>query len=250
MTAPWFRGAKPHVSIREGRVNEALFEAKLGDAIRGEGPTEYREAEAFFQKTYLTAGLRQLLLDILRTLNGEKVANAVVNLKTSFGGGKTHTELAVFHLLQHPSESMTVQQVGELVAEAGLAAPPPCRVAVLPCTNINPTGRTTPEGLRIRTLWGEMAYRLGGEAAFQTVASTDAQLVSPGEDALRAVLAQVGPALILFDETLHYVDKVSRIDGPEGDLGKQTIAFLRELTAAVDGTERTMLVVSLTASGA
>lgn len=247
-TTPWWEGAMPHSSIREGKVNEALFEAKLGEAIRSRGPDEYRVADIFFQRTYLTAGLRQLLLDILRTLNGERAANAIVNLKTSFGGGKTHTELAIYHLFEHPALSMSVPQVRALVESTGLATPPPCRVAVLPCTRLNPTGRTTEDGVQIRTLWGEMAYGLGGTAAYQLLAESDAQLVSPGEDALEAVLRQVGPSLILFDETLHYVDKVSVLAGAEGNLAKQTIAFLRELTAVVDALPRNMLIVSLTAS--
>lgn len=246
-TTPWWLGATPHNSIQDGKVNEALFEAKLGEAIRDLGPDEYRLANVFFEKTFLTGGLRQLLLDILRTVKGERAANAIINLKTSFGGGKTHTELAIYHLFEHPAESMQVSQIKALVNEAGLESPPACRVAVLPCTRLSPTGRTTDEGYHIRTLWGEMAYRLSPEA-FQLVAASDAQLVSPGEDILEAVLKLVGPSVILLDETLHYVDKVSTIVGPEGDLAKQTVAFLRELTAVVDALPQNMLVVSLTAS--
>jgi len=248
ISIPWFDGAKPHTSIQAGKVNEALFEAKLGEAIHDRGPEEYRQATRFFEKTYLTAGLRQLLLDILHTVNGERAANAIVNLKTSFGGGKTHTELAIYHLFKHPTDSLKVARVRELVAEAGLEVPPRCEVAVLPCTRFDPTGRTTDEGLPIRTLWGEMAYRLGGPPAFELIADADAKGVSPGEASLEAVLQQVGPSVILFDETLHYVAKVSEIAGAEGDLAKQTVAFLRELTAVVDALPRNMLIVSLTAS--
>lgn len=245
---PWWQGATPHPSIREARVNEALFEAKLGEAIRDRGPDEYRLAELFFEKTFLTTGLRQLLLDILITLKGERTANAIVNLKTSFGGGKTHTELAIYHLFEHPDASMKVPQVRQLVQEAGLDAPPACRMAVLPCTRISPTGRKTEEGLQINSLWGEMAYLLGGPDAFALIAEDDARLVSPGEDKLEAVLRSVGPSLILIDETLHYVDKVAQIKGEQSNLAKQTVAFLRELTSVVDALPRNMLIVSLTAS--
>ena len=249
MTAvPWFKAAKPHTSIQEGKVNEALFEAKLGEAIHNRGPEEYRDATRFFEKTYLTSGLRQLLIDVLHTVNGERATNAIVNLKTSFGGGKTHAELAIYHLFTHPTDSLKVDRVRELVAEVGLEAPPPCKVAVLPCTRIDPTGRTTDEGLRICTLWGEMAFSLGGSSAFALIADADAQSVSPGEASLEAVLRHVGPSIILFDETLHYVSKVSEMAGAEGDLAKQTVAFLRELTAVVDALPRNMLIVSLTAS--
>lgn len=251
---PWWQGATPHQNIRDGRVDEALFEAKLGEAIQDRGPDEYRLAEKFFAKTFFTAGLRELLHDILLTLSGRRAGNAVVNLKTSFGGGKTHTELAVYHLFAHPEASMGVAQVRELVAAAGLDAPPPCRVAVLPGTNLSPTGRTvatdrSPDGLTIRTLWGEMAYRLGGPEAFALLAEEDARRVSPGEDRLRAVLETVGPSLILLDETLHYVDKATQIEGADGeDLAKQTVAFLRELSGVIDSLRHSMLIVSLTAS--
>jgi hypothetical protein len=248
MTTPWWTGAKPHRNIQDGMVNESLFEAKLGEAIGGRGPDEYRRAELFFEKTFLTGALRQLLLDALRILNGERAANPNVNLKTSFGGGKTHVELALYHLFQHPAESTQVPKVRDLVAEAGLSAPPECRVVVLPCTRIDPTGRTTEEGLHIRTLWGEMAYRLGGAAAFELVAESDAKMVAPSEPPLEAVLRMAGPSLILVDETLHYVDKVSVLKGAGGDLAKETVAFFRELTSAVDNTPASMLVVSLTAS--
>lgn len=245
---PWWHGAIPHAGISSGKVNEALFEAKLGEAIEDRGPDEYRLADRFFEKTFFTAGLRGLLRDILHTLSGRRAANAVVNLKTSFGGGKTHTELAVYHLLAHPQESMRVAEVRALVHEAGLDAPPACRVAVLPGTNLSPTGRKTDDGLTIRTLWGETAYRLGGREAFALVAEEDALLVSPGEDKLRRVLESVGPSLILLDETLHYVAKAADIGGHDGDLAKQTVAFLRELTGVVDSLNHSMMVVSLTAS--
>jgi len=122
---------------------------------------------------------------------------------------------------------MRVPQVRALVHEAGLDAPPACRVAALLGTILSPTGRKTGDGIEIRTLWGEMAYQLGGRETYDLVADEDARMVSPGEEKLRATLESVGPALILFDETLHYVDKASDIKGRKDDLAKQTVAFLR-----------------------
>jgi len=86
---PWWLGAIPHREYPgRSKVNEALFEAKLGEAIRDRGPDEYQKADVFFEKTFLTAGLRQLLLDILHTLNGERAANAIVNLRRASGAAK------------------------------------------------------------------------------------------------------------------------------------------------------------------
>ena len=244
----WWTAAIPHLDIRDRRVNESLFAANLAQATQGQGPKEYSDAAVFFGKTYLTAGLRELLLEVLRIISGQEAGNPVVELQTSFGGGKTHAELAVYHLLWSPEAAMGVPQIAELVREAGLGCPPACRVAVLAGADINPLGRTTADGLPIRSLWGEMAYQLGGAAGFALVAEHDAVLVSPGIDALRRVLEQAGPCVVLLDETLHYIDKVSPIRGAKEDLARQTVAFLRELTEAVATVGRCVLVVSLTAS--
>lgn len=244
----WWQAVTPHKDIEEGRVNEALFAANLGRAVKGEGPMEYCDPETFFRKTYLTNGLRELLGIILSRLSGDTGQNAVVILQTSFGGGKTHSELAIYHLLVHSAEAMSVPQVRALVQDAGLSNPPECRVAVLPGTSLNPLGRTTADGVNIHTLWGEMAYQLGGTEAFSIVAENDSTRLSPGSEHLARVLEAVGPCVILFDETLHYVDRAAAVLVGKGDLATQTVAFLRELTDAVNSVPRSMMVVSLTAS--
>lgn len=244
----WWNHVQPHEDICRGQVSEQLFAANLAEATAGKGSAEYADAATFFAKTYLTRGLRELLMDILHTMVGKPGQNPVANLQTSFGGGKTHTELAVYHLLKHPQQASQVEQVRALLAEAGVDQVPACQVAILPCSSLNPLGRTTVDGLAIRTLWGEMAYQLGGRSAFELVADNDAKLVSPGEETLAQVLGKVGACAILIDETLHYVDKVSGQDGAKGSLAKNTVAFLRELTVAVGLVPRCVLVISLTAS--
>ena len=235
----WWQAVTPHKDIREGHVNGALFAANLGRAVKGEGPMEYCDPETFF---------RELLGIILSRLGGDTAQNAVVILQTSFGGGKTHSELAIYHLLEHPAEAMGVPQVRALVQDAGLSNPPECRVAVLPGTSLNPLGRTTADGVSVHTLWGEMAYQLGGAEAFQLVAQNDSAKTSPGSESLAKVLEAVGPCVILFDETLHYVDRAAAVLVGKGDLATQTVAFLRELTDAVNSVPGSMMVVSLTAS--
>lgn len=244
----WWRNVQPHRDIREGRVDESLFAADLGQAVKGEGPAEYADARVFFGKTYLTDGLRKLLVNLLRTLAGDRGQNPVVSLQTSFGGGKTHAELAAFHLLAHSAEALRVDQVRELLDTAGVKTVPPCRVAVLPCTSLNPLGRSTDDGVQIHALWGEVAYQLGGKAGYALVARNDASLQSPGEDDLAKLLGTMGPSVILCDETLHYVDKVANQGGAQGNLAANTVAFLRELTVAVRRVPGCALVVSLTSS--
>lgn len=248
MLKPWWQAVTPHEDIAKGRVNEGLFDAKLGQVAQGEGPEEYLNARLFLQKTCFTDGLTDLLTRILRRVAGERDVNGVLWLQTGFGGGKSHSELATYHLLKHPDEAMKVDEVASIVHAAGLERPPRAEVAVVSGTGINPLGRTTADGLRIRTLWGEVAYQLGGPRAYALVAENDASLLSPGTETLTQLLHHVGPCAILFDETLHYVDKVKAIETPEKTLADQTVAFLRELTDAVDAVPGAAMVVSLTAS--
>ncbi len=245
---PWWQAVTPHADVRDGRIDESLFAASLEGAVRGTAPDEYTKADVFFRKTYLTEGLRSLLTKLLRQVAGVAAANPVATLQTSFGGGKTHTELAIYHLLAHPDASLQVDQVRELVEAAGLSRPPACRVIVMSGVDINPLGRKTADGLHIKTLWGEMAYQLGGAPAYAAVAANDEKLVSPGVADLTKLLEVYGPAVILLDETLHYVDKVSQLVGAAGNLADNTVAFLREMTDAVRTAPRNMMVVSLTAS--
>ncbi len=248
MLQPWWQAVTPHEDIREGRVNEALFDARLGRAALGEGSVEYRDTRVFFQKTCFTDGLNDLLTQVLRRVAGEGDQNGVLWLQTGFGGGKSHSELAAYHLLKRPEEAMSVPEVSELVRKAGLERPPRARVAVISGTSLNPLGRTSSDDIRIRTLWGEVAYQLGGAEAYAVVAENDARLLSPGDETLIQLLRHVGPCAILFDETLHYVDKVATGEEGTKSLAGQAVAFLRELTDAVNTVPGAVMVVSLTAS--
>jgi len=248
MLKPWWQAVTPHDDIAKGRVNEGLFDAKLGQVAQGQGPEEYLNTRLFLRKTCFTDGLRDLLVGVVRRAAGDPEVNGVLWLQTGFGGGKSHAELATYHLLKHPDEAMEVDEVASIVHGAGLERPPRAEVAVVSGTSINPLGRTTVDGLHIRTLWGEVAYQLGGPPAYALVADNDASLLSPGTETLTQLLSHVGPCVILFDETLHYVDKVTAIETPKRTLADQTVAFLRELTDAVNAVPGAAMVVSLTAS--
>lgn len=121
-------------------------------------------------------------------------------------------------------------------------------MAALPCADLYAGGREVEDGLTIRPLWGEMAYRLGGVDLYGIVRDTDEQRWAPGVDRLRKVLIAAGPNLILMDEALHYVDKAAAVAVGDSNLATQTLGFLRELTDAVDAVDHSVLVASLTAS--
>ena len=248
----WRKEAMPHQDIREDHVSEALFAVNLSRAIAREGADEYRDPTLFFERTHLTRTLQSLTRDVLKTLRGEPGANSVIHLQTNFGGGKTHAELALYHLLTSPQEVLAVPRIAGFLTENGFDAIPQAAVAPLPCADLYAGGREVEDGLTIRTLWGEMAYRLGGVRSgvelYQLVRDSDEQRYAPGVAKLRQVLTQAGPNLILIDELLHYVDKAAAVKVGDSNLATQTLGFLRELTEAVDAVDDSLLVASLTAS--
>ncbi|MBN1954210.1 MAG: DUF499 domain-containing protein, partial [Anaerolineae bacterium] len=109
-------------------------------------------------------------------------------------------------------------------------------------------GREVDEGFTVYTLWGEIAYRLGGAPLYEQIRDSDREQKAPGIDLLRQLLTDAGPNLILIDELLHYVDKAAAVKVGDSNLATQTLGFLRELTEAVDAVEHSVLVASITAS--
>jgi len=251
----WRKGVVPHQDIRDDRVSEALFAVNLSRAINNEGAVEYRDPVLFFERTHLTRTLKSLIHDVLTILAGTEKAsgNSVLHLQTNFGGGKTHAELALYHLLNSPEKVLSVPNLKSFLAESGITKIPKAAIAALPCADLSASGRDVIEkgkktSLRIQTLWGELAYRLGGLPLYEIVRENDEHRTPPGVETMRHLLTEAGPNLILIDELLHYVDKAAAIPVVGSNLGTQTIAFLRELTEAVDDVPHSVLVVSLTAS--
>ena len=247
----WRTGCTPHRDIREDRVSEALFAVNLSRAIAREGADEYRDPMRFFERTHLTHTLQGLIRDVLDTLGGQPGANSVIHLQTNFGGGKTHAELALYHLLTSPDEALAVPRIAAFLAENGFEGVPRAAIAALPCADLDAGGRKV-DGLEIRTLWGELAHRLGGESAgralYDLVRESDERRSAPGVAKLRHLLAEAGPNVILIDELLHYVDKAAAVKVVDSNLATQTMAFVRELTEAVDAVPHSILVASLTMS--
>ena len=173
---PWRQVATPHADIRQGKFDTSVFAADLGEVLAGRGAVDYRDACTFFSKTYLTEGLTQLLIDVMQRLAGSGKTEAVIQLQTAFGGGKTHTLLALYHLLTNPNTAGKLPDIQALVHAAGMKQIPTARVVCLVGTALNPVAN--------RTLWGEMAWQLGGERLYSKIAKSDQQKIAPGTDLL------------------------------------------------------------------
>jgi len=244
---PWREVVTPHVDVASGRYQQAEFAADLWQVHLGEGSDEYREPVEFFRRTYLTDSLKRLLVAGAQRLAG-RGGDPVVQLQTNFGGGKTHSMLALYHLFSgaKPGELAGVDAV---LAEAGLKAlPENVRRVVLVGNRISPGNPVTKaDGTVVRTLWGELAYQLGGKEAFERVAADDERATSPG-DVLRELFKEYGPCLVLIDEWVAYARQLhDQSDLPAGGFETQ-FTFAQALTESAKLAGNCLIVISLPAS--
>ena len=246
---PWRTVARPHSDIIQGRFDPSVFAANLARVVAGNAPYDYTEPGRFFQKTYLTQGLKELLGSVLRRLDGKPASEPVTDILTSFGGGKTHTLMALYHLAKSGGEAEAWIGVKDLVKEAGLETVPKMRVVVLVGTELDPLkGIERPGEPHRRTLWGELAWQLGGVEAYELVREHDKERIPPPEDALIRLISGGQSTLILADEVMEYIRRARAVPVHDNSLVTQTIGFFRHLTGAVSTTPKCALVATLPAS--
>lgn len=247
--APWFGVVRPHQDIRQGHLDESVFAANLADVAQDLGPEVYRNAPLFFEKTYPTAGLRTVAGRVIKGLNGgQDASNRVISLQTGFGGGKTHTLISLYHLAKMGRQATQYQATQALLAQIGEPTFDKANIAVFTNTTNDPAqGRRVESDITLRTIWGELAYQLGGRDAYEIIRVNDEGRSAP-KGLFRQVLAKVKPALLLIDELADYCISAAAITVGGSTLADQTISFIQELTQAVAESERCVLVATLPAS--
>jgi len=246
---PWRNVLQPHPDVLSGRFRDSEFAANLHSVAHETGTTslEYADPVEFFRRTFVTDGLRDLLTQAANRIAGRS-GSPVINLQTTFGGGKTHSMLAVWHLFSGVPLSLLPQEVQEILHEVGLADDARLirRVAVVGNEIAAGQARDRGEGMLVRTLWGEFARQLGGRDGYDLVADSDANSTSPG-DLLRELLAKYAPCVILIDEWVAYARQLSEEALPGGTFETQ-FTFAQALTEAVAATPGALLLVSIPAS--
>ncbi|WP_263789501.1 ATP-binding protein [Salinibacter sp.] len=235
----WYNVATPHADIRNGDFDESVFAAKLGDVVDGVAPPDYNDPYVFYKKTYLTAGLEKLLLRVYKKLDQGR-GPGVVQLQTPFGGGKTHALILTYHYLSNG------ERVEELLPEdVGLLSP---NISAIVGTDANPSEGFRDGDVHRQTLWGEIAYQLGGEQAYAKIRGNDEDRISPGRKDIRDLLQDLQPFTILLDEVLEYIVRAKGIEVGDTTLGAETLSFCQELTEAVSGIENGLLLATLPSS--
>ena len=244
---PWREVITPHDDVARGQFNAAEFAADLHQVATGQTTQrEYSDPQEFFARTYLTEGLKDLLDRAVRRISGDDNASPVVNLQTNFGGGKTHSMLAVYHLFSGLPASAFPQGVQDVVADGDLASLDVRKVALVG-THLGPNQpRVKEDGTEVHTLWGELAWQLGGRAAYDRIADSDRSGTPPG-DALTALIREHAPVLILIDEWVAYARGLSD-EKLAGGRFEDQFTFAQSLTEAVSAVAGAMLLVSIPAS--
>lgn len=236
---PWIEVALPHPDVLANRFKEAEFAADLFAVDAGHAREDYAIPENFFRITFLTEGLRRILTSSLERLAGTGGGDPVIGLQTAFGGGKTHTMLAVYHLAKAGDLSL-LEGVGPLAAKAGVTAWTPPKVAVFVGTSKGAdTSLILRDGPKVHTLWGYIAWRIAGQAGLDLMAEAEAARTNPGSDLLVELFRLSGPALILLDELVAYARQLSE------DRFEAFLSFIQSLTEAAKMAPGVLIIGSL-----
>jgi predicted AAA+ superfamily ATPase len=244
---PWRDVVEPHQDVATGEFQQAEFAADLAKVHNGSAPYEYSDPREFFSRTYLTDGLSRLLEGAAKRLS-DQAGDPVVELQTNFGGGKTHSMLALYHMVgKTPVHDLP--GLDQLLSDKGLSVPDTISRAVLVGTSRGPQDVIRLDGgQEIRTIWGELAWQLGGQDAFDMIAENDARGIAPGSNLLEAIFKKCAPNLILIDEWVAYLRQVYKVQELPSGSFDANISFVQALTEAVKTSPQTLLVASLPAS--
>lgn len=244
---PWREVLPPHDDVATGNFHASEFAADLYKvATGGEQDGEYANPVEFFRRTYLTEGLTDLIGRAVRRLGGDDNASPVINLQTNFGGGKTHSMLALWHIAAGLPLSDFPQATQDLLSQHHYEPQHVHRVAIVG-NHLSPAGSAKPDGTQVNTVWGELAWQLGGAEAYKVVAAADRDRTPPGS-ALHDLLKTHAPALILIDEWVAYARSLVGRDDLAGGTFDDQFTFAQLLTEAAKGTTGVLLAISIPAS--
>lgn len=247
----WRKLITPHPDVAYGRYTQAEFAADLNLVAGGKAASEYQDPVEFFSRTFLTEGIKGLLTAALKRVNNQG-GEPVLQLKTAFGGGKTHSMLALFHLLRGRINLDKIPSVRSVLDDCGLKTPPQTNIAVVVGTALDPTKIKRPPnmpGITISTLWGEIASQLSISAnkpnLYDLVKDADKKGVAPGSDTLRDLFDTCGPCLILIDELVAYGKRIHGSSGLPAGTFDNFITFIQALTEAAKASKNSLVVASL-----
>ena len=252
----WHEVVELREDLRSGELPMHMFAADLYEVLMQDGKRPiYEKPDEFFALTFPTYNLRQLVRDVVLRLAG-KNDKAVRQLELTYGGGKTHTLITLFHLVNDPGKLPDLPAVAEFTEAIGLK-PPHCRIAGLCFDKLD-----VEKGMKVRSPdgknrilkqpWSVLAYQLGGDAGLKLLHAdnkAEERDSAPAENLLTELLELPGKdgfgTLILIDEVLMYArEKVAQ----DKEFRSKLVNFFQYLTQAAAKVDRCCLVASLLAT--
>lgn len=236
-----FETCIPREEILAGELSVDLFAAKLRSVVEGKAPQIYQNSESFFANTFATDGIKTLIREVFSRLISKSSGSPVIRLETSFGGGKTHDEIALWHICK---EGNRIQGLERFV-EPNLIADRTIQVSAVDGRDLDPeNGIHHPNGIITTTLWGEIAYQVGGVEGYRLLQGSDRSGISPGTDVLERLL-NGEPTVIILDEIARYLRAAKAKQIGRSDLAEQVVAFLFSLMDLAGACNNLVFVYSL-----
>lgn len=245
----WFNSILPQYDIRNGQLDESIFAANIEEVATGTAPVVYQDIVSFFDRTYVTDGMRELIRRVVQALNGKESQNRVISLQTGFGGGKTHSLISLYHTVKYSRDFRNMEAARQILDPEDMPQFDDARVAVFTQNTVSVVdGHQVEDGIITHTLWGELAYQLGGREGYERVRRADEQRIAPTANDIKPIIEGATPALILIDELADYCAKASGLTVGGGTLFTQTNSFMQTLTEVVASVPKTVLICTLPAS--
>ncbi|WP_319421481.1 ATP-binding protein [Pleurocapsa sp. FMAR1] len=237
-----FETCIPREEILAGELSVDLFAAKLRSVVEGKAPQIYQDSEIFFANTFATDGIKTLIREVFSRLTGKSSGSPVIRLETSFGGGKTHDEIALWHICK---EGNKIQDL-ERFAELDLIPEQPIQVAAIDGKDLDPINGIyhSDSGITTKTLWGEIAYQIGGIQGYQLLVGSDETGISPGTSVLDRLIND-RPTVIILDEIARHLRAAKAKQVGKSDLAEQIVAFLFSLMDSASSCQNLVVVYSL-----
>ena len=240
-----FKTCVPREEILAGELSLDLFAAKLRLVVEGKAPHVYQDPTTFFINTFATDGLKTLIAEVFGRLVGASVGSPIIRLETSFGGGKTHDEIALWHI----AKKGRVISGLERFADLNLIPSSPIQVAAIACQDLDPVNGVyhSDTGITTYTLWGEIAYQIAGIAGYSLLKGSDEQRVSPGTVVLERII-EGEPTVIILDEIARHLRAAKATLVGNSNLAEQVVAFLFSLMDLAAASHNLVFVYTLASS--
>ena len=243
---PWREIARPHKDVLEGTFKQSEFAADITQVANGTATPDYQDAEKFFSRTFITEGMRLLLMSVAQRLAGSgSGGDPVIQLQTAFGGGKTHTMLAVLHLARREVNTDKLEGISPLLDEADILELPRANIAVLDGIALSVSQGKQHGDICANTLWGEMAWQLLGDAGYNLVAVSDRDGTAPGKDVLAELLTKAAPCVVLIDELQKFFSDLTPDRKLNAGTYEANLKFVQALTEAFKAVPNAILLASL-----